>query len=486
MNGLDIQFLDGLDIQFLDGKTRRRMKRKGAGIFKNPRVQHRIKTDPQFAQKAGELIDKTTTGITANSFSEVDTLIHGFDFAGFEGDHSIEDDEKTLNYLQRTRRLVNAAPQMFETYQNPAELKRMLGYVIANWDTADREAAIENAANEEQRLVGLGAIANRNGFFGHLQKTATNPLLSKDTHEVALSLGDFLLRKKKRRIRSITASARRKRPLTAVLPTPETTPDEQPAVKTIIQNAADTESVNGLGAAADDDFNYYLHGYHLANLEGYTGDNRDISDYNNTGEYLQGIRDMVAENPSEYFDTPSEMHYKLGVIDAFTSNWHNPEAVAAIAEQLERQNEDEDIQGLGLLKKIKKAAKKVGSSVKKVAKKAVKVVKKVAAAPIKAAVKVTKAAVKVTKKIAKKVKKIVKKAVKVIKKVLKAVVKFIIKFNPLTMAARGGLLLACKRNMFKISAKLFPYIATPEEVLRLGYSQQDIDKSQAGLCLLAV
>jgi hypothetical protein len=47
------------------------------------------------------------------------------------------------------------------------------------------------------------------------------------------------------------------------------------------------------------------------------------------------------------------------------------------------------------------------------------------------------------------------------------------------MAARGGLLLACKRNMFKISTKLFPYIATPEEVLRLGYSQEEIDKSQA-------
>jgi hypothetical protein len=368
MNGINIQFLDGLDIQFLDGKTRRRMRRKGANIFKNPRVQHRIKTDPQFAQKAGDLIDKTTTGITANSFSEVDTLIHGFDFAGFEGDHSIEDDEKTFNYLQRTRRLVNTAPQMFEAYQNPTELNRMLGYVIANWDTADREEAIENAANEEQRLAGLGAITNPNGFFGHLQKVSTNPLLNKDTHEIALSLGDFLLRKKKRRIRSITASARRKRPLTAAMPTPETTPQgehpEQPAVKTIIQNAADTESVNGLGAITGDDFNYYLHGYHLANVEGYTGDNRDISDYNNTGEYLQGIREMVAENPSEYFDSPAEMRYKLGVIDTFTANWHNPTAIAAIAEQLERQNEDEDIQGLGLLKKIKKAAKKVGSSVK--------------------------------------------------------------------------------------------------------------------------
>ena len=58
------------------------------------------------------------------------------------------------------------------------------------------------------------------------------------------------------------------------------------------------------------------------------------------------------------------------------------------------------------------------------------------------------------KRIGKKIGKGIKKAAKKVGKVAKKVVKAIVRFNPLTIAIRGGLLAALRLNMFGIAKKM--------------------------------
>jgi hypothetical protein len=136
-----------------------------------------------------------------------------------------------------------------------------------------------------------------------------------------------------------------------------------------------------------------------------------------------------------------------------------------------------------------KLFKKIKGAVKKVAKTAVKVVK----APIKAAVKVTKvvakpvvkvtkavakATVNATKAVAKGTVKVAKAAGKVVVKAAKAVGKFIARYNPLSVMARTGLLVALKTNMFGMSTRVAPVYLTEAQALAEGFSAEEYRKAQ--------
>lgn len=78
------------------------------------------------------------------------------------------------------------------------------------------------------------------------------------------------------------------------------------------------------------------------------------------------------------------------------------------------------------------------------------------------------------KKIVEAHKKVGKKIVQGTKKLLKAVVRY----NPLTLAARGGFLLVIKKNMFGFSKALYPAIISESEAKAKGYSNDEISKAK--------
>lgn len=78
------------------------------------------------------------------------------------------------------------------------------------------------------------------------------------------------------------------------------------------------------------------------------------------------------------------------------------------------------------------------------------------------------------KKIVEAHKKVGQKVVNTAKKALKAVVRY----NPLTLAARGGFLLVIKKNMFGFSHALYPAILSESEARSKGYSSDEISKAK--------
>ena len=154
---MDIQYLNGIDIQYLNGTN----------IYSGPldarqvSILNRIGAIASEREKARRsAISALTHGVTNQNAYKAEQLAVGADLMGFKGDSSVEDEEKLRQYLVHTKEVADASPVMVSAYQNPKMLSQMIGHVLANWDTANREEAIDNIIEEEKRLQGLGAIAD--------------------------------------------------------------------------------------------------------------------------------------------------------------------------------------------------------------------------------------------------------------------------------------------------------------------------------------
>ena len=126
--------MDGINIQFLDG----------------------INNNSNNEEK--NLQDFVMNGYSNKVANEMDIVAEGLDLSGFAGNGSIDDQEMLHAYLVRTKSCIDQYPQSIMGYQNPKIFSQMLGFVLDNWDNGEREAAIENMAREEERLIKLGAI----------------------------------------------------------------------------------------------------------------------------------------------------------------------------------------------------------------------------------------------------------------------------------------------------------------------------------------
>lgn len=198
--------------------------------------------------------------------------------------------------------------------------------------------------------------------------------------------------------------------------------------------------------------------------------------------HLKRTRDVIIKAPQMFrvMKNPLEV---ARLLDYILQHWGSPDrdAYLDIAGWEEQRLLDEgkivypiaDLsgeeieEGLGFLKKIKKAFKKVGKGIKKVAKKVGSGVKKAA-----------KSVAKVTKKVGKGIAKGAKAVGKGIVKGAKAVGKFVARFNPVSLAARGGLLLAIRKNMFKLADKLRWGLYTEADAQKAGIKIEDFRKMQ--------
>lgn len=91
---------------------------------------------------------------------------------------------------------------------------------------------------------------------------------------------------------------------------------------------------------------------------------------------------------------------------------------------------------------------------------------------------VNKKIVDTQRKVGKKVIAAGKKAGQKIAEVSKKVFKAVVRFNPLTLAARGGFLLVMKTNLFGFAKALYPATISESEAKSKGYSADDIAKAK--------
>lgn len=198
--------------------------------------------------------------------------------------------------------------------------------------------------------------------------------------------------------------------------------------------------------------------------------------------HLKRTRDVIIKAPQLFrvMKNPLEV---ARLLDYVLQHWESPDRdayldIAGFEEQrlldegtivypIADLSGEELEDGLGFLKKLKKAFKKVGKGIKKVAKKVGTGVKKAA-----------KSVAKVTKKVGKGIAKGAKAVGKGIVKGAKAVGKFVARFNPVSLAARGGLLLAIRKNMFKLADKLRWGLYTEADAQKAGINVNDFRKMQ--------
>lgn len=548
IHGIDIQFLDGAECctAYTDEGIH--------GIF--DRVRKGIST--QAARQAiatKKIIENPVTRSMPlamrkrfNTFrqeypkqvaSDVDSVLKGLDFAGFAGNGSVEDDEMLLNHLVRTKYIAERSPVAISGYQNPAAFNQMLGYVIDNWDTPDREKALEIAAVEEERLIANGAIQmpendnnyeilygdeidanlfsheeyevsklgtvrlkrSKSGFFNTVKKLNSNAALTNPARTLKNEVQDAFMRKKIGKKRSTIAKSRRKISKQTVTAVSDTTPEnltpEQPEQKTITQEVAQTaDVVNGLGSThgIEEQFDDVYRGLTLVGALGAVGSAE--ADTQAVKHYLLSVKQVMAQSPQEFFDSKEEAKLAIGSIDYMTVNWDNPitriKAIDnLIGKDLNTDQYDEllcgicGIDGLGALGKgvLKKVASKVKGAVKKVAT-ATKNAVKTAATVTKAAIIPTKKNLQAAKNAIKtqvtNIKNNIKNAAKKVGNFVKKVVKAVIKFNPISLLARGGILAAMRINLFKMAERLYPAVA-PAEAKAAGASDAQINAAKEAL-----
>ena len=476
---MQIQFLDGIDIQVLDGTGKGirvpRWKAELAKKMYDKRMSHEA--------ERGRWLSLATRGMTNKVGEEAKSVAGGYDFAGFKGDGSASDDEMLRAHLERTKRVVDAAPAFVSAYGNARQLSGMLGYVLDRWDTADREAAIDGMAELEtalqekgainlnvagdydeptaedmtvvdnynyeelQGLAGLGATEVRTkirtqrkgGLFNAIKRAHGNSKLTSEAKEVVAA--NPALTKVKGRLRS-NLGKMRKRVVKQV--------SDGEEVRQITTTVT-PQAVNGLGGV-DEDTEKLMRGDDLEYMV--SGESPEDAYLH----YLTRTRDVAEAHP-DYFDSEAERRIVVDACNRLIGVWGDERMRQSVLEGLPSEI-DEYGGALGgrLRNKLKKAIKKVGKALK------------TAVNPIAA----TKAAVKVTKKVTKAIVKGFKKIGKAIAKVAKKVWKFVVRFNPLTLLIRGGIMAVCRLNMFKIANKCYPGSLDKETAMKeLGISEAE-------------
>lgn len=380
----------------------------------------------------GGLCDDNFAGLSAMAVHSdiIDQVTGEHALDDYNGVNGVEDCEILRSYLVKTKGVVDACPQMIQTYVNPEEFSNMLDYVLRYWDTDARETAVQKMANREISLIESGKVRVDDtdtdgvggGFFNALW-VCVRPQseLAEATQEILSTY--------KGKLRSAAAYAREN------------------------DGKVTAELLSGLSGMNDGEVGStsLIYGWDYHNeVDGLAGDEViTVADVENPDasyceRYLRNMYDMISAKPTDFFASDEEGNNFLNSLALVLNNFHNGNLDKVIAELSSRGG-----QLSGFFKKIgkaiKKGAKAVGKGVKKAAQtvgKGVKTAAKTVAKGVKTAVK---AVGKAFKKLGKKIAKVVKK-----------VVKFLIRFNPLTATIRGLLILAARFNWFKLAEKSYP------------------------------
>ncbi len=433
---MDIQYLNGIDIQLLngvyDGPLDARQKAAYARMRAHGKQQSEQRRKAILAQSKG--IDNVTA-------HKAMAVAAGSDFAGFSGDGSEEDAEKVRTYLAHTKEVIDVMPQAVSGYGKAEQMSKMLGYVLDRWDTPEREEALDKMIEAEQQMVGLGAI-NTNVAEDAGERT------QEDYYDVDNYLSGALKR-------SFLSAA--KKALKAKVPTE--------AQDIVASNLATWKARKVARAQQKARREYGTTG--AVGLMGVSDDVQMLMDgtdveYENWVEdpmlaicrYVQRTRKVAVEQP-DMFRSEQEARATAQACETLLRAWGNEALRTRVLASGEQMSGD-----LGkLFSKIKKALKKAGSTVAKGVTTAAKTVGKGVATAAKAVAKAT------------------KKVGKAVAKVAKKVWKIVVRFNPLTLMIRAGILAFCRLNMYKVSNKCYIGSLAKEEALKKGATAEEWEKS---------
>lgn len=393
---------------------------------------------PDYAadRAVGGLLDYDMAGLArlAANGRAVDELTDSGALDAYSGINGVEDAEVLRSYLVKTKKAVDNCPQLVQTYVNPEEFSNMLDYVLRYWDTDQRETAVSKMATREQRLIESGKVDIESvneegaggGFFAALWACV------RPQTEIAEAMQDALA-EYKGKLRRAAAYARAN------------------------GGKVSAELLNGLSGMEDGErgATSLLYGwdYHAEpGLGGTDGGAQmvgdvDAEDKEYCRRYLRNVYSAMRGRTHDFFADAEEGRQFVAAVGLILANFDNGRLDAIMA----RLGSDPALCGK-LRKKLRKAIKKVGSAVKKAVKATGKAVKTAAKATATAVKKTGQAVAKAAKSVGKAFKKLGKK----ISRVLKKVVKFLIRFNPLTAAIRGILILAARFNWFNLAARAYP------------------------------
>ena len=419
MNGIPIQYLNGTDAAeqayneqlATADKTRRRKFQKW-----------QLET-PDSIRRRQATVQYYTRGLDNKTVRNIGYISKGLDFVGYQGDGSIDDSEMVYNHLLRTKQVVDSAPQAVAVYQNPQQLSEMLGYVLSNWDSANREQAIENMAREESRLIDEGKInvgddsdahfldagenydpdtqhvlmngavetdKNKRGLFNRLKKTMAYVNVAQKDADVAAD--STLTRKLKATIRQNVAANRQHTDKNIQETRIKNGHVRTKTIKVPVYTAQST-TLQGL-CGVDDDLQELLHGVDFA----YNADEglTVAENIDNHRRYFARLSAAIATQPLAFFDSEAEAAAVRRMLAQLIPAIGNDAAMDALCARYE--NGINGVDGLGdlgkLFKKIKNAVKKTANAV--ASSKVVKSAANVAKSAAKATASVAKSAAKVT------------------------------------------------------------------------------------------
>lgn len=438
--------LGNIGIQVLNGTSTRNYDRIADNMRRRAIGNSRAKSN---------VIKYHTNGLTNKTFKNIDAVVNGLDFIGFAGDGSIEDSEMLRSHLVRTKDIIDSAPQMFNGYQQPRQLSSMLGFVIDAWDTPDREAAIDNMAREERKLMAIGAIKADNesdahyltdgeiydadrqnvvkngmvetkpgyrGLFNRIKAAGVNAnVLSKDAEIVT---DNTLTRKAVGTLRDAVKKARTNRPKmlrktriqngyvhTSVVRLPQQTATTADTIKILSRTPegkklAETikePTVNGLGEIEQGTLTELLHGTDFAfnGTDGLSG----VDNIDNYRRYFTKLKWAIVANPKGFYNTKAEADAVVEFLDALYAVLGDDAAMDNLLRRYSQGiNGVCDGAALGALGgKLKNALKKTASAVKKSVKNVAKTTANATKQVAKTTANVTKAAAKTTAQAAKNV-----------------------------------------------------------------------------------
>lgn len=333
--------MDGINIQFLDG----------------------INNNSNNEEK--NLQDFVMKGYSNKVANEMDIVAEGLDLSGFAGNGSIDDQEMLHAYLERTKSCIDQYPQSIMGYQNPKIFSQMLGFVLDNWDNGEREAAIDNMAREEERLIKLGAInldfaqddedlevvngvvdeedytlcgvtPNKNkvvkrkrekkGFFNMLKEATSNLNISKAANKI-VSNNPFLS-KIKSRLRNNIAKNRTNNTKYVI--------NKMGQKVAVNQNVAKAQDIKGLGSPYALDVDELLRGVDFENENALSGVNGA-----ELKTYLKKTKSVLLANPNE-FEDDEERDEVIGQIDYLLDNYNIEKHREKALSQLSGENMTEE------------------------------------------------------------------------------------------------------------------------------------------------
>ncbi|MDR2840794.1 MAG: hypothetical protein LBV75_05965, partial [Paludibacter sp.] len=392
-------------------------------------------------------------------FREITKVTSGYDILSYAGNSSIEDEERLFTHVKRTLSAYKKQPELNQLLYNAERLteytqrngaiptmETMLQNVVDAWDTSERESVLRRQADIEERLIlsnilnnhfyedawhidnddeynqwdydvnAAGKIkrkTNRNGFFALILAALYPDIADGEIDFVAAN--PFFVQHKTFQRAKIHALRKREK--------------------------ATSEKIEGICGLSGVDATYRKTLYGVASGRVLNATNN--ADFN-VRQYLIDTLYLISNRPQDYFTSDlqaqTEIAYLQHLIKYFDTDLRN-NVIAQLAATGTMTGQLAG--GLGsIISFFKKLGKNIGEFFRKLGSKTFRGL-----------------------------------VWNSLGKLVKIIIKFIIKYNPITILMRSAFLFMVNCNLFDLATNNFVGIQTRRYAIAAGYSDEQYDKA---------